>query len=81
MGHNHEYRYAIAKRGKGVRRDTKNVMVNVARAVCRTFNGRPRKGQQVDHIDSNPSNNDFRNLRWVSRKENNTRPHAMEQRA
>lgn len=43
----------------------------VHRLICRSFHGEPPKGRpQVDHINRNRTCNDFRNLRWVSPKEN-----------
>ena len=32
-----------------------------------------RSALQVDHIDCNPCNNDIRNLRWVTMKDNNNK--------
>lgn len=34
----------------------------------------------MDHIDNDKTNNTVKNLRWVSRKFNNSRPHAIEMR-
>lgn len=31
---------------------------------------------QVDHIDNNPSHNIASNLRWMTRKDNNSRQHS-----
>ena len=58
--------------------------VQVSRLVCMAFhpitneNGeKPDYSYfQVDHIDSNPQNNCASNLRWVSRKFNNSRKHT-----
>ena len=36
---------------------------------------------QVDHIDCNPLNNNASNLRWVTRKFNNSRQHALKMRS
>lgn len=43
----------------------------VHRIVGQCFLGRPKKNNmQIDHIDRNRMNNDFRNLHWVSAFEN-----------
>lgn len=38
--------------------------------VAGAWLGEPKEGQEVDHIDHEPSNNSVDNLRWVSHKEN-----------
>lgn len=43
---------------------------SVHREVLLTFVGKPKEGEECDHIDRNPKNNRVDNLRWVSRKEN-----------
>lgn len=51
--------------------------VQVSRLVCMAFHPieNPER-YQVDHIDSNPQNNISSNLRFVSRKFNNSRKHT-----
>ena len=36
----------------------------------------PDNLEQVDHINSDRRDNRVENLRWLSRKDNNSRPHA-----
>ena len=38
--------------------------------VAGAWLGEPKDGQEVDHIDHEPSNNNVDNLRWVTHKEN-----------
>lgn len=46
-------------------------MLPVHRLVCIAWHGEPRGRRTfVDHIDGNRINNDFKNLRWATRKEN-----------
>ena len=44
------------------------------RAVAELFLPNPDNKPEVDHIDTNTSNNDVSNLRWVTRKENMNNP-------
>lgn len=52
----------------------------VHRVVAEAFIPNPENLEQVDHIDNDKTNNTVKNLRWVSRKFNNSRPHAIEMR-
>lgn len=46
----------------------------VHRLVAKTFIPNPENKPQVDHIDTNPSNNTVTNLRWVTLLENQRNP-------
>ena len=48
--------------------------------MAEAFIPNPDNLEQVDHIDNNKTNNSVKNLRWVSRKFNNSRPHAIAMR-
>jgi hypothetical protein len=49
-------------------RNIKKVLVS--RIVGQAFVRNPLKKDCIDHIDGNPHNNHFHNLRWVTRQEN-----------
>jgi hypothetical protein len=43
----------------------------VHRIVMLAFEGKPKRGYEVHHIDHNPRNNSLSNLKYVTRSENN----------
>lgn len=46
----------------------------VHRLVGEAFISNPQNKSQIDHIDGNKFNNNFKNLRWVTSKENCNNP-------
>lgn len=50
----------------------------VHRLVAQSFIPNPENKPQVDHIDTNPSNNVVNNLRWVTSLENQNNPLTLE---
>ena len=55
----------------GLTKDGKTSTVSVHIIVASAFCEKEEKDTQVDHIDHNRANNNYSNLRWVTRSENN----------
>lgn len=56
----------------GYRDENNNkILINTHVAVALLFIGdKPDSNYQVDHIDNNPKNNHYQNLRWITAEEN-----------
>lgn len=53
-----------------------------ARIICKAFHPNANyQSLQTDHIDSNSANDNPSNLRWATRKENNSTEHAREMKS
>ena len=55
----------------------KNKIQLIHRLVAETFIPNPDNKPFVDHIDTNPYNNNVENLRWCTQKENNLNPNTI----
>ena len=63
-----------------LRKNNMGISKLVHRLVAETFLPNPNNLEQVDHINSDRTDNKLSNIRWVSRKFNNSRPHARKLR-
>lgn len=55
-------------------------LIRVHRLVAIAFIPNPYNKPEVDHIDTNPSNNNVENLRWVTSLENKQNPISLQHR-
>ena len=62
------YYYTWVRIG-GRRSDARTIRVSVAKAVAECWLGPKPDGYEIDHIDRDSYNNDYRNLRYVTRSE------------
>ena len=62
----------------GLRKNNKQKYFSIHRLVAHMFLDGYFDGAEVDHIDTDPSNNRVDNLRWVTRKENQNNPLTKE---
>lgn len=67
--HNKKGYYFTWVRIGGRKPGAKTIRVSIARVVAECWLGDKPKDYQVDHIDRNPHNNDYRNLRYVTYSE------------
>lgn len=63
-----------------LRQGGKNVNRSVHRLVALTWIANPNNLPEIDHINSNPSDNRVENLRWCTKEENLSNPATKEKR-
>ena len=64
--HNHTHGYKLVS----LKKDGKWKLLSVHRLVGNAFLENPDNKPMIDHIDNNPANNNVKNLRWCSQKDN-----------
>lgn len=57
-----------------VRINKKTIRVPIHKVVAECWLGKRPPGYEIEHIDRNPHNNDYRNLRYVTHSERITKP-------
>ena len=67
--HHSQTGYYMAFVHLGGRKNSKTIRVMIAHAVAECWLGPRPEGYEVDHIDRNSHNNDYRNLRYVTKSE------------
>lgn len=58
-------------------KNSKRTRVYVHKLVATHFLENPNEYNEIDHIDGNPKNNHFKNLKWCTHKENMNNPNTI----
>ena len=73
LSHHNYYMVTLRQQGKNVNR-------SVHRLVAITWIPNPKNLPEIDHINSNPSDNRIENLRWCTKEENYKNPATIAKR-
>lgn len=64
----------------GLRKNGKQYRLSVHRLVAKAFCDNPNNYNEIDHIDGNPLNNHYSNLRWCNHTENMNNKNFIERK-